>query len=248
MIRLIMDDRLVTAEDGDTLLDVAKANGIFVPALCYHKAVSPYGACRLCLVEVEKGDRKRVAASCSYLAEDDIRVDTQAPKAVQARNMAMELLLARCPNSLPLRALALKMGVQSSRFRKRDDECILCGLCVRVCREVIGANCISFVGRGAGRKVATPYGKPTQQCIGCGACVSVCPTGAIHQEHRGPATVLPEWETVLQRAKCPQCGQYFAPYRQIGQIQAKLHTHSDLLLMCPDCRRKRFSREAAALR
>ena len=246
MISLTIDDRAVTAHEGDTVLNVANANGVFIPALCYHKAVSPYGACRLCLVEVEKGSRKRVVAACSYLVEDGVRINTQAPKAVKARNMAMELLLARCPESMTLRALANRMGVSGSRFETRNESCILCGLCVRVCGELVGAQCIAFMGRGPERAVTTPYTKPSLQCIGCGACVAVCPTGAIHQEHKGVATIMPEWETVLQRTKCPECGQHFSTHRQLDHVRERVADIAELLDICPDCRRKRFSRQAAA--
>jgi len=244
VINLRIDDKSVTASEGETVLDVADANGIFIPALCNHKAVTPYGSCRLCLVEVEKFGRKRVVASCSYLAAEAIRVNTRAPKALEARNIAMELLLARCPDNQAVRAMAARMGVYSSRFKKREHDCILCGLCVRVCKEVIGADCISFSGRGSERQVVTPYNKPSQQCMGCGACAVVCPTGAIRLKRDGAAVILTEWQTVLRQVKCRQCGQYFVSCRQLDHVQSKLNDESQLAYMCPDCRRKHFSRQA----
>lgn len=244
MISFAIDGRPVTAREGETVLDVARAAGIFIPALCYHKAVSHYGSCRLCLVEVEKRGRRRIVASCSYLAEDGLVVDTQAPGAVKARNVAMELLLARCPENPAVRAMAGRMGVRSTRFALREEDCILCGLCVRVCREVIGADCLAFSGRGSERRVTTPYDKPARECIGCGACAAVCPTGAIRLRAEGGTTILPEWQTVLSRIRCPECGRHFASYPQLDHVKAKLEWDADLLELCPDCRRRRFSRQA----
>ena len=243
MIHFHINGREVAAEEGDTILNVAAAHDIFIPALCHHKAVAPYGACRLCLAEVDKGGRKRVVASCSYVVAEGISVDTHAPAAVHARNVAMELLLARSPKNGQLRALAAKMGVTATRFEAEKDDCILCGLCVRVCREVVKQDCLAFVGRGPNRRVGTPYGKPSQRCLACGACVAVCPTGALHRENAGLAEVLPEWTTVVRRAKCPECGQHFASSRQLDRVRSQAAALADVLSLCPRCRREQLARK-----
>ena len=227
----------VSAPDGSTVLDAAREHDVFVPALCYHKAVSAYGACRLCLVGLELNGRKRVIASCSYLVEDDIQIDTNDPNAVKSRNMAMELLLARCPGNRELEKLALRMGIRETRFIKRNEQCILCGLCVRVCQEVIGNSSISFTGRGSERRVATPYDKPGAACNGCGACAAVCPVNAIQVLDDGSSRVLPELKTVVRRHACEQCGQYFATDRQVMQVLKAFPAMLSWSRLCPDCRR-----------
>jgi len=246
MINFEIDGKPVSSAEGRSILDVARENGIFIPALCHHKAVSPYGACRLCLVEVEKRGRKRVVASCSYPVEEGISVDTQAPAAVKARNMVMEMLLARCPGSARIRALAERMGVKATRFPKQQNDCILCGLCVRVCAERLGRCSIAFVGRGMDRQVVPPFAKQSPDCIGCGACAAVCPTDAIEIGDDGIVRIIADWNTVLRRARCAECGRYFAPVRQLEHVSKALPAGRDLLALCPDCRRKQTVRCMAA--
>ena len=181
MISLTIDDQLVVAHEGQTILQAARAFGIEIPTLCYHEALSPYGACRLCIVEVSRRGRSKLQASCSHPVEDGLVVSTRSPRVLRARRMIVELLLARCPEVSVLQCLAREMGIDRSRFRTLEgSNCILCGLCVRMCDEVVGAHAISFVGRGTTREVTTPFRIKADECIACGACARVCPTGAIH--------------------------------------------------------------------
>lgn len=238
MITLTIDGKNVTAHEHDTVLNAAQDNGIFVPTLCHHKAVKPYGACRLCLVEVTKGERTRVVASCGYRVEEGISVDTQAPAAVQARNVVMEMLLARCPDSKTVRDLAEKMGVADTRFPRQNENCILCGLCVQVCEQNLGAASISFVGRGSRRRVMVPFEQQATECIGCGACVAVCPTGAVglHDEHS--ERNLTTWNTSLPRAECVRCGRHFGTIQQCDLVIKRAALHGSAYQMCPACRRE----------
>ena len=94
--------------------------------------------------------------------------------------MVVELLLARSPNVPAIRQLAEKLGVKTSPFKKKEDQhCILCGLCVRACEEMVGVSAIGFVNRGTEREVNTPFGINSDVCIGCGTCTYICPTGCI---------------------------------------------------------------------
>ena len=238
MITLTIDGKTIAAHEHNSILDVARENGIFIPALCHHKAVKAYGACRLCLVEVKRGGRTRIVASCSYRVEEGISVDTRAPAAVKARNVVMEMLLARCPDSKTVRNLARRMGVADTRFPKQKENCILCGLCVEVCSQNLGIAGISFVGRGIRRRVMVPFEQPSADCIGCGACASVCPTGAIEVHDEGVERTLSVWNTNLPRARCRKCGGYFGTVRQCTSVMTKVPLSGHALQLCPACRRE----------
>lgn len=173
------DDRFVEADAGDTLLEAARASGINIPTLCYHPALEPYGACRLCSVEIEKNGKKRIVTACNYPSEEGLIVKTCSPEVVRIRKMIVELLVARCPEERIIQKLAKEYGIDEPRFRPEDENCILCGLCTRVCEELVGVSAINVVNRGVARGVDAPYGDLSQDCIGCGSCAMVCPTDAI---------------------------------------------------------------------
>jgi bidirectional [NiFe] hydrogenase diaphorase subunit len=235
MIEFTIDGVRVEAEEGSTVLPVALEHGFDIPHLCYHDEVSPYGACRLCLVEVEKGGRKRLTASCTYPVQEGIKVFTDTEKVRRARRMIIELLLTRCPDREALQELASQMGIEKPRFELRDKVCILCGLCERVCREVVGANAISFFSRGYKRGMGPPFRDP-KACIACGACVYVCPVDCIKMEETGEERTIVRWERTLPMKKCTVCGRSFAPWYQLEVIKEKAKLPKDFLNVCPDCR------------
>jgi len=180
-MKITIDGKEVDAEPGQTILEVARINGIHIPTLCYHPALKPFGACRLCSVEIERHGRKRVVTACNYPVEDGLEVRTNSPEIIEIRKMLIELLLARCPEEKRIQELAREYGVAEprSRFTLENEHCILCGLCARVCEELVGVSAINFIGRGVERKVGTPYEELSDDCIGCGSCALVCPTEAI---------------------------------------------------------------------
>ena len=175
MINLTINGTKVRAEEGSTILEVARFYGIDIPTLCYHDELTPYGACRLCMVEVDDGKRTRLAVSCLYPVKEGIMVRTHTKRLIEGRRLILELLLARCPNSKTLQDLACKMGLEQVRFQIKNENCILCGLCVRMCAEQMGSGAIGFVGRGQDRKVATPFHMASEICRNCGACMYICP-------------------------------------------------------------------------
>ncbi len=180
-VTLKIDDKEVKANEGATILDVARKLGIDIPTLCYTSALSPFGACRICSVEItDKRGRKRIVTSCNYLVEEGLVVSTKSEKVLKTRKLLLELLLARCPKVKKIQDLAREHGVEKSRFWIEDieEDCILCGLCTRVCEERIGVYAINFAKRGVEREVATPYHSYSDDCIGCGACAIVCPTNS----------------------------------------------------------------------
>ena len=175
MINLTINGTKVRAEEGSTILEVARFYGIDIPTLCYHDELTPYGACRLCMVEVDDGKRTRLGASCLYPVKEGIVVRTHSKRLIEGRRLMLELLLARCPNSKTLQDLACKMGLEQVRFQIKNENCILCGLCVRMCAEQMGSGAIGFVGRGQDREVATPFHMASEICRNCGACMYICP-------------------------------------------------------------------------
>jgi heterodisulfide reductase subunit A len=178
MPRLTINDVPVEVEEGAKLLTAIERAGARVPTLCHHKALTPYGACRLCVVEVHAPGRPpAVQASCSYPALDGISVFTHSDRVVRARRIVTELLLARCPDAEVVRRIAAELGVRDTRIRKKHDDCIYCGLCVRMCQQRMGRGAIGFSGRGPRKKLEPPFGKHNPACWTCGACNFICPTG-----------------------------------------------------------------------
>ncbi len=180
-VTLRIDDKEVKAKEGATILDVARKVGIDIPTLCYTSALSPFGACRICSVEItDKRGRKRIVTSCNYPVEEGLVVSTKSEEVLKTRKLLLELLLARCPKVKKIQDLAREYGVQKPRFWIEDaeEDCILCGLCTRVCEERIGVYAINFAKRGVEREVTTPYNSFSDDCIGCGACALVCPTNS----------------------------------------------------------------------
>ncbi len=178
-ITFSINDQEVKAEQGQTVLQVARKMDIWIPTLCYHQPMEAEGSCRLCLVEVEAMGRRRLATSCGYPVAPGIKVYTDTPKVIESRKVVAELLLARCSENKQIRELCEKLGVGDTPFTKDKKDCMLCGLCVQMCNKRMQVGAIGFVGRGYERKVGTPYDRNSQVCITCGACEFICPTGAI---------------------------------------------------------------------
>ncbi len=178
MIKLLINNQNVEVKEGVTLLKAIEGIGLRVPTLCYHKALSPYGACRLCVVEVHVPGRvPALQASCSYPAIEGISVFTDTERVKRARKIVAELLLARCPESEAIKKIAEEYGIKEPRIKKKNEDCILCGLCVRMCEERMGRSVISLTGRGPRKKMEPPFGKHNEMCWTCGACNFVCPVG-----------------------------------------------------------------------
>ncbi|NIO16826.1 MAG: FAD-dependent oxidoreductase [Deltaproteobacteria bacterium] len=178
MIRLTINDQLLHVDAGTRLLAAVEKLGIKVPTLCYHKALTPYGSCRLCVVEVHPpGGEPILKTSCSNQVTDGIKVFTDTGRVAAARKIVAELLLARSPDSDVVKRIASELGVTDTRVRKKYDDCVYCGLCVRMCEERMGRSAIGFSGRGPGKKLEPPFGKHNERCWVCGACDFICPVG-----------------------------------------------------------------------
>jgi bidirectional [NiFe] hydrogenase diaphorase subunit len=197
IVHFTVDDKNVAVSAGQTIYEaLQRMPGIGnIPALCYNSAVRPYGACRICTVEVSEdgGKNFRFVAACLYPAKEGLIVKTDTEKIRKLRKGIIELLLARCPGAKVVQELADEYGVEKPRFALGDHDCILCGLCVRACQEIIGKSAISLVNRGIYKEVAAPFYayELGEGCIGCGDCAYVCPTGAITMGENGKP-VLPK--------------------------------------------------------
>ena len=180
MVKFTLNGKEIEAEPGTTLLEIAREQGINIPTLCYHEDMSPYGSCRLCLVEVTRRGWPSIQPACLYPAREGIEVETESERVIKTRKIMLELYLARSPESAQMRELASEYGVDETRFKlKETSNCILCGLCVRACEEISKRHAISFAHRGGKRAIQTPFLEMAEVCVGCKACSFVCPTGVI---------------------------------------------------------------------
>lgn len=193
MVTITIDDRSVEVPEGISILRAAEQAGIWIPTLCHSTYVEPYGVCRLCSVELVRGERSRIVTACNFPIRAGMTVRTSSPRVQWIRKILMELMVSRWPNVEVVRSLAARLGVGTPRFTslERDeaaDACILCGMCVNMCNDVVHAGVLGFAHTGIKRTVVLPYDESTDRCIVCGACARVCPTGhvrMIFEEHKG---------------------------------------------------------------
>lgn len=227
MITLTIDGQDTEALEGSTLLEAARENGIEIPTLCFHEALEPYGGCRLCVVELVGPNGSQLVASCVHPAEEGAVVSTNSEMVRRSRRTTVELLLAAAPNAKVIQDLAAEMGVEQPRVRLGDNDCILCGLCVRACNEIVGANAISLVNRGFVKEVKPPFEIGSNACIGCATCVFVCPTGAIKLDDVLTNRSVHEWKSDFEARACRICGDhYLAPEIRAGSQDLLCEEHA----------------------
>ena len=204
-IRLQIDGREVQAKQGTTVLKAAQSAGILIPTLCHHEKLEPYGACRICVVEVEARGRTTLVASCLYPVESGMVVRTRSEKVDRTRKILLEQLLAHAPDAPALQALAQEYGADRDRFEKEASFCILCGLCVRYCAEVKKKNAVGFVDRGANREISFIPEIASKECWNCKECFSLCPTSyAQAAYHLAEALAFPSTSVSIRTKSSPR--------------------------------------------
>jgi len=240
---ITIDGKTIEVDPEQTVFEAARQHGVRIPALCSHEALAPYGACRLCIVEVELSGKQQIMASCTTRVREGMLVKTDTGKLRQIRATLVELLLKRAPHAPVVQKLARDMGVGGEAITAgQENLCILCGMCVRVCRDIVGADALGFVHKGALREVAVPFFRDSQECVGCGACVFVCPTGHIRMQDaavRGPEPderVMETWQTRLELQQCSTGGRAFATKRLLEHAAQGRETAEGFRDTCPRCR------------
>ncbi|MGB3861966.1 MAG: 2Fe-2S iron-sulfur cluster-binding protein [Candidatus Aminicenantaceae bacterium] len=171
-----IDGKEVKASEGKTVLEAAQSADIFIPTLCFHEKLEPYGGCRICTVEVDVRGWTKLVAACLYPIEQDLVVRTRSEKVDKIRKMILEFLLAHAPCSLQLQELAQEYGADKDRFEKESSFCFLCGLCVRYCAEVKKKNAVGYVDCGARREIHFIPEIAAKECPTCKECFPLCPT------------------------------------------------------------------------
>lgn len=163
------------ARKGANVLDTALEYGICIPHLCHMEDLLPIGACRLCIVEYVENGKSKVTTSCTLEVKEGMAVMSDTEKILRARKTIAEMLVAEAPNSRAIQDMAVRCGVTKVRFPFRNKSCVLCGRCVRVCREVWQSKSLGFVGRGKARHVALPFHERPDFCKRCWSCSELCP-------------------------------------------------------------------------
>lgn len=267
MPTVTIEGKQVTVPRDATILEAAHRAGVWIPTLCHKPGIDHTGACRICMVEVWASAAAggpgagpagpgRMVTACNYPVRGDVTVDVSGERATRIRRGVMELLLARSPESEELRELAARMGVAGTPFPKVTESqrnCILCGLCVTVCEEAIGASAIGFAGRGVERAVAAPFRQASEACIACGACAAVCPVGTIQvriHADTGEAEISP-FKSRSKLLVCEECGVRLVsvPVAQAMSDRVKFDWEQFRALsrLCPLCRRKHAAASLGAV-
>ncbi|MCX8042607.1 MAG: 2Fe-2S iron-sulfur cluster-binding protein [Desulfobacterota bacterium] len=252
MLNLTIDGIPVQVPEGTTLLEAARQCGIWIPTLCHHESLTPYGGCRLCVVEVRERKVTHIVASCTAGARNGLEVVTCSDTLLSIRKGIVSLLLAEVPQSPVLQELGAAFGVTGdTRYTPRNDSCIACGRCIRACREIVGVSAIDFAYRGYKKVPAPPFFERSESCIGCGTCVAVCPTGAITMHDiqagiysrapdgsiiEGPARIIDNWKVSFPLKTCSRCGEPFVPQAVLDHCAIYAKLPADFFELCRECR------------
>jgi bidirectional [NiFe] hydrogenase diaphorase subunit len=225
MVEITVDGRQFQVEENTSVMKAARVKGIKIPGVCYHPALKPVGSCRLCAVEVTgKEEKPKIKLACALKVTDGMVVETQGELVAQARAKAFRRLVQMAPEAKIFRQLADECGLDLGPV---PDGCIRCELCIRVCKEVVGAGALKMASI-SGRKLVVPI---SNLCIGCGSCVSICPTNVIHLHDQEEVRVVSIRDEVIGRlplARCESCGRFFATRKFLDYVASRTTTHVDV--------------------
>ena len=193
MVTISIDGKSVEVLEDTTILKAAEAAGVWIPTMCHCEYFEPYGVCRLCSVEVVRGKRSRIVTACNYPVRGGMTIHTNSERVKWLRKVIMELMLSRWPNVKVVKEMAERLGIEKPRFPslekdEAENACILCGMCVNMCNDVVKAGVLGFAHSGIKREVVLPFNERSETCIVCGACAHVCPTGHVKmvlEDYRG---------------------------------------------------------------
>ncbi|MBN2284978.1 MAG: (2Fe-2S)-binding protein [Tissierellales bacterium] len=234
-MKVEINGKMLNANEGETILELAKRNDINIPSLCHKKGFDGLGRCRMCLVEIKEGHRTKLVSSCVYPVKDELKVQTHTDEIIKIRKDIVMLMYLKSPKNKYVQKLAeeYEIMIPEKYVQKISDDCILCGLCVEACRE-LGTSAISMVNRGTGKKVSTPYDDESKDCIGCGSCAEVCPTNAITMtENENTRTI---WNRTFELVSCEICGKNYTTLETLKYSENLLGQKIECI--CDECKKK----------
>lgn len=245
-INFTINSKKVTGTPDQTILDVARANGIDIPTLCHHEAVPSWGGCRLCIVEITMAKWEgwsRIVTSCLYPVKEGLIVSTDSPRVKENRKMILNLLMARAPDAGPVKKLAKEYGLTKTTLVKgaEKERCILCGLCTRLCAHQ-GVYAISTIYRGPDKEINTYWKGPPDDCIGCLVCAKNCSTDAIeYEETKGRRKI---WGKAFDLVRCSECGKFTQlTHEQVAFHAGRTGLAEDYFTRCEKCNRDEIARK-----
>lgn len=235
MLDITIDGRETTVEEGRTILDVARGLGIEIPTLCFSRSLRAHRACRICTVEVVRGETVSYLTACTYRIAGPLTVNTRSEGALARRREIAAGLLASAGGSPAVRRIAREAGIDTGPSAG-EKRCIRCGLCVRVCDQVIGRKALAYE-KGA---TDTPYTTVTDSCIGCGTCAAVCQTGAITVVDRATIRRFNQGNREFTLVSCTACGGAITTEAHLSAIREKRPLPDGVAGVCPSCKRAGF--------
>jgi NADH dehydrogenase/NADH:ubiquinone oxidoreductase subunit G len=244
MPTLTIDGNKVVVPEGAYILDAARAAGVTIPTLCQFDGLEPWGGCRLCVVDMWRPgwdeDWFKMVTACNHPAEDGSKVFTRTERVLETRRVVLDLLLARCPETPLIRRLAAEHGIFETSYVANPEptDCILCGLCTRVC-DHIGVSAISSVDRGCGREIAPPFHEAPPDCIGCLACAEVCPTNCIDYSTSDSRRTI--WGKEFEMLRCSVCGRAHITRAQAAYYGGSNGVPESYFETCDACKRKQHA-------
>ncbi|MBN2724608.1 MAG: (2Fe-2S)-binding protein [Deltaproteobacteria bacterium] len=233
MVNIYINGKEVAAQKGETILQVALREGYDIPHLCYHPALKAEGNCRLCLVEAAG----KIVTSCTTVVKDGLEVNLDTEEVNRHRRTVLEMLKGLVPKSPLLNELSIKYGLEKVRIAESEEVCIKCGLCVRVCSDLIGADALTQEGRGTETFFNPPFGEPSPDCVGCTSCAFICPVQCIKYEKTDDTITI--WGKTMDRLKCSNCNAPLDLTQEHLDLIVKRgdNLHAEDLMLCDVCSR-----------